>query len=134
MDEWHRMRDSDVAYITNVYPLVEAKITRAGCVQWLESRNLPVPPKSACTFCPYHSLAAWKALKAAGGPDWREAVEVDEAIRGKRAGPCIDKPQDLFVHPARQPLPVAVRIPEDEGAHQEEMDFEALCDSGYCMV
>tara|TARA_Y100000310_G_scaffold343552_1_gene451769 strand:+ start:3318 stop:4124 length:807 start_codon:yes stop_codon:yes gene_type:complete len=126
LDEFHRMRTSDVAYIANVYPLVDARISRADCVAWLESRGLDVPPKSACSFCPYHSQAYWKRLKRAGGPDWDHAVSADEVIRDKRPG------HTLYVHPHRKPLPEAVKIPEDFGAYQLEFEVEAPCDSGYC--
>ena len=128
-DEFQRMRDSDVAYIVNRYPLVERRMTRADCITWLESRGLDVPPKSACVFCPYHSLKSWKYLKRAGGGDWEHAVGVDASIRARRPqhGP-------LFVHPARVPLPEAVRIPEDEGAHQMEFEAEQPCDGGHCFV
>ena len=44
LDEFHRMRDSDVAYIKNVYPLVDHRITRADCAAWLERNGLlPFP-------------------------------------------------------------------------------------------
>ena len=39
---------------------------------------------------------------------------------------------DLYVHSLRKPLEEAVRIPEDEGAHQIEMEMP--CDGGVCMV
>jgi hypothetical protein len=124
VDEFMRMRDSDVKWITNVYPLVDRRISRAGCVAWLEEHGLELAPRSSCTFCPYRSLASWKNLKRYGGSDWEEAVAVDETIRTKRPK-C-----DLFVHPARKPLPEAVTIPEDFGAVQLEMP----CDSGYCFT
>ena len=128
LDEFERMRTSDVAYITNVYPLVEKRITRADCVTWLQQHGLDVPPKSSCTFCPYHSLGEWKRLKREGGPDWQEATAVDIAIRDKRTK------HSLFVHPARKPLPEAIRIPEDEGAAQLDMDLEIPCDGGVCFT
>ena len=34
LDEWHRMRDSDVKYIKNVYPLVDQRMTRRDCISW----------------------------------------------------------------------------------------------------
>ena len=68
-DEWSRMRTSDAAYIANVYPLVDRRITRKGCIAWLAARGLPTPPKAGCTFCPYHGLAAWADMKRKGGSD-----------------------------------------------------------------
>ena len=129
LDEFQRMRDSDVAYITNVYPLVDRKMSLADCLTWLETRGLPIPPKSSCTFCPYRSLGSWRELKRVGGADWIEAVAVDLAIRDKRPKAA------LYVHPGRKPLPEAVTIPEDFGASQSTMfGEENACDSGYCMT
>ena len=48
LDEWHRMRSSDVKYIENVYPLVDLRMTRQDCVAWLQDHSLDIPPKSAC--------------------------------------------------------------------------------------
>lgn len=128
LDEWHRMRDSDVKYIRHVYPLVDIRMTRAGCTEWLDAHELPIPPKSACTFCPYKNKARWKELKQKGGADWEEAVKADESIRLERPNHGL-----LYVHPARKPLQQAVSIPEDYGAKQ--LGFEdATCDSGYCFT
>ena len=126
LDEWHRMRTSDVQYINNVYPLVEGRMTRRDCITWLLAHDLDVPPKSACVFCPFHSLGHWKTMKAEGGHDWRLAEGVDLAIRNHR--PC----HELFVHPGRKPLAEAVRIPEDDGTKQLELDLP--CDGGVCFV
>lgn len=127
-DEAQRMRTSNVRYITNVYPLVDRRMSRRDCIVWLDSHHLPVPPKSACTFCPFKSIAMWKELKRQGGADWLEAVEVDMNVREKRA----KQHGLLYVHPARKPLAVAVAIPEDEGAYQVSMDIG--CEGGYCMT
>ena len=110
LDESSRMRDSDINYITNVYPLVERRMTRLDCVEWLQQHNLDVPNKSACVFCPYHNKAEWRLLKQQGGPDWDHAVAVDREIRKKR------DTMDVFIHPSRLPLEQAIQIPEDVGA------------------
>jgi len=128
-DEMPRMRTSDVAYVTNVYPLVDRRLTRRDCITWLGDHGLPVPPKSACNCCPFKSLAGWKELKRQGGRDWQEAVEVDQSIRHQRESGG----QQLYVHPARQPLAQAVAIPEDVGAYQVSM-MDVGCEGGYCMT
>lgn len=127
LDEWSRMRNSDVAYITNSYPLVDRRIKRADCIQWLQQHVLPVPPKSACTFCPYKSRAAWQETKRTSGHDWDESVAVDNAIRDKRPVHGL-----LYIHSMRKPLAQAVAIPEDVGASQ--LSFDDVCDSGICGV
>ena len=130
LDEWQRMRTADVKYIKNVYPLVDRRRSRAYCVAWLEEHGLDIPPKSACTFCPYHNKDYWKRMKQAGGADWDEAVTVDEVIRDKGKGN--GKDFQLFIHSSGLPLEEAVRIPEDYGAHQIAMEIP--CDSGHCFV
>jgi hypothetical protein len=127
LDEWQRMKDADVKYIIHRYPLVDMKMTRNDCVTWLAAHDLPVPPKSACVFCPFQSLNTWRELKRNGGQDWETAVEIDLQIRDV-------SPPALYVHPARKPLAEAVTIPEDSGLSQATMFDGDGCESGYCFV
>jgi len=97
LDEFQRMRDSDVKYITNRYPLIELKMTRKDCIAWLQEHDLEVPAKSACTFCPYHSTKEWRKVKE-NEQEWQNVVDLDKRIRKVRP------PYDLFLHPARRPI------------------------------
>src|SRR5262249_55404342 len=81
LDEVVRMRDSRVSYIRLGYPLIERRMRRYDCVRWLEAHGYPVPPKSACIGCPFHSDAQWRYLKKHSPKEWVEAVAFDEAIR-----------------------------------------------------
>ena len=49
-DEVHRMKDSRVDYVTNLYPLIDHRLTRADCVAIIEGEQLPVPQGSSCFF------------------------------------------------------------------------------------
>ena len=125
LDEFQRVKDSNVQYITHRWPLIELRMTRDDCQEYLEAHGLEVPPKSACKFCPFHDMAAWREMKANGGEDWQKAVEVDEAIRSVRP------PYDLFLHPARIPLvDVDLRSEQDKG---QLSLWDAEC-SGICGV
>jgi 3'-phosphoadenosine 5'-phosphosulfate sulfotransferase (PAPS reductase)/FAD synthetase len=115
-DEFMRARDSDAKYIKNVFPFLELDWNRVDCLKYLNNNNLPVPVKSSCTFCPYHSIRAWNELS---GADLEEAIMVDESIRDKRGYP-------LFVHPDRIPLKDVKRT-----YTANELD---TCDSGYCFL
>lgn len=109
LDEFQRMKDSDVKYITHRWPLIEKRMTRKDCEIWLRDHNIEIPPKSSCTFCPYHSTAEWRRIKSTP-LDWEEAVTVDRLIRTARP------PYDLFVHPARRPLEeIDFRTAEEKG-------------------
>jgi hypothetical protein len=85
-DEAHRAKTNDVKYIVNKYPFLEdgCWLSRAAVVRWLKDHDLPIPVKSACLMCPYHSRAAWDEIKLSGSGDWQRALEIDEAIRNKR--------------------------------------------------
>jgi hypothetical protein len=129
LDEFQRMRTSDVKYITNRWPLIEKKMTRHDCENWLIDHGLEVPPKSACTFCPFHSTAEWQRIKN-NKQDWNEAVMVDRAFRHVRSG-VPRKPVDVFVHPARKPLEEVDLRTENEKGQMSLWDEEC---SGMCGI
>jgi hypothetical protein len=109
LDEFQRMKDSDVKYVTNRWPLIEMKMTRADCIDWLNKHDLEIPAKSACVFCPFHSSLEWRLIKEIP-EDWNNAVAVDRAIRRARL------PYELFLHPLKKPLEeVDFRTAEEKG-------------------
>lgn len=61
-DEAMRMKDSRVDYVTSLFPLIERRITRAGCIELIQDAGLPIPPKSACYFCPFNTVDRWRWL------------------------------------------------------------------------
>lgn len=80
-DESSRMKDSQVGYIENRWPLVELRMNRHECQQWLTTHYGKTAPKSACTYCPFHSDSAWRAIRAGG--DWPQVVEIDRRLNGR---------------------------------------------------
>ena len=115
LDEVVRMKVNPLKYITNEYPLVDKKMTRQDCLQWLEDNFYPTPPRSACTFCPYHSNKEWLNIKNGDPEEWKEVVEMDKAIRSqerfkeknKGSGTLKD---EIFLHRSCKPI--------------DEVDFE----------
>ena len=119
------MKNSDVKYITNRWPLIEKRMRRWDCKLWLDRHGLEIPPRSACVFCPFHSRSEWRDIRDNAPDDWRKAVEVDQAIRKARP------PYDLFVNVQRKPLPECdLDGPIDKG---QLSLWEAEC-SGICGV
>ena len=111
-DEWQRMRDSDVKYITNSYPLIDKKMSRLDCMRWLDEHGLEIPPKSACYFCPFHTTKEWNRIKQTS--DWENAVKIDQMIRYARPG--ITLQLRLYLHASRQPInEVDFRSAEEKG-------------------
>jgi hypothetical protein len=111
LDEAMRMRPSRVQYIVNRFPLLEKRINRKQCLEWLEANGYPKPPKSACIGCPFHSDKAWREMKDNRPDEWADAVEVDKVIRHQ---PGFRGQQ--FMHKSMLPLEqVDLSTPEDHG-------------------
>lgn len=77
-DEVGRMKPSPLRWMRNGWPLIDAGMTREHCLEWMVTHGYPLPPRSACVFCPYRSDAEWRALPA---EEFAVAVKVDRAIR-----------------------------------------------------
>lgn len=101
-DEIIRMKPSRVKYITNRWPLIEKRMSRLDCLAWLERNNFPIPPKSACTFCPYRNDIGWIAMKEHDPESFADAVAVDKAIR--QNGTTKRMKADLYIHRSLKPL------------------------------
>tara|TARA_Y100001937_G_C7037190_1_gene292938 strand:+ start:38 stop:844 length:807 start_codon:yes stop_codon:yes gene_type:complete len=125
MDEIVRTRINRLKYIENVYPLIEFQMRRHHCLQWMEKNNYPRPPRSACTFCPYHSNEEWKDIKK-NKEEWDEVVALDKKIRKGTK-----KNTDLvYLHKSAVPLDEADLEPNK---NQQDL-FDDICDEGMCGV
>lgn len=126
-DEASRMRDSRARWYSNHYPLIfdcDPPMTRRDCIRWLEDRGYPIPRKSACLGCPYHSNTEWRAIKE-DPEQWANVVEFDERIRNR--GGHRGK---LYLHRSCKPLAeVDLSTPEERG----QMNWIEEC-TGMCGV
>lgn len=77
-DEIERMKDSRVAYVTNLFPLIDRRITRQGCIDIITEAGLPVPVKSGCYFCPFNSSERWEWLRREHPELYENAVALEE--------------------------------------------------------
>lgn len=123
-DEWQRMKDSDVKYITNTYPLIDKKMSRLDCVNYLDSHGLEIPSKSACYFCPFHSTMEWRKVQRTS--DWEKVKRVDEQIRYARPSALGLR---LYLHPSLTPIDdVDFRSAEEKGQMTLwNMECEGIC-------
>lgn len=126
-DEIQRVRPSGFSYVHNRHPLIEARMSRRDCLQWLRDRQYPEPPKSACTFCPFHSNAMWRDMKANDPESFADAVLVDEALRA--AGRHKGLRELAYIHRSASPLATADLLAPDVAG----FDFGAEC-LGMCGV
>jgi len=102
-------------WAVNRFPLLEARMSRHDCEVWLRRHDYPVPPKSACVFCPYRSNAEWRWLRDNEPEAFAQAVEIDRLIRNT---PGMHNKE--FVHRDRVPL--------------DAVDFSTAQDNGQGML
>ena len=121
-DESTRMKDSQVQYIRNRYPLVEADLSRSQCAEWLKT-NYPTVPvgKSACMGCPYHSQTAWVELAQKYPKEMAQTVVIDKAIRHKGQAHV-----EYFLHPSHLPLDKAIEMQQNTPSLFDE-ECEGMC-------
>ena len=124
-DEIIRMRVSNKHYIQYEYPLVDKRMRRNHCLEWMEKNNYPKPPRSACTFCPYHNNEEWLYVKQ-NKEEWDEAVMIDKKIRNGFVG----TKDLLYVHKSGVPLDEADLEPNK---NQQNL-FDDVCDEAMCGV
>lgn len=126
-DEATRMKPSREKWVEHRWPLIEKRMSRWDCMRWLEAKGFPAPPKSSCTFCPYHSDAEWRWLKKSDPEGWAQAVRIDEMIRAGVRGTT----QKLYVHESCVPLS-QVELVSDSDRRQISL-FQNECE-GVCGV
>ena len=126
-DEISRMKPSQDHYIEKRHPLIDLNMSRRDCIRWVQERFGKTPPKSSCTFCPYHDDALWRDMKMNDAESWADAVDIDRRIRNGVRGTT----QKLYLHRSMKPLDeVDFRNAEDAG--QMSM-FDEECE-GMCGI
>ena len=132
LDEVSRMKPSREKWCLHRWPLIEKEMSRHDCLRWMERQGFPVPPRSACTYCPFHSDHEWRRLKAESPKEFAGAVKFEKALQRLHAGhPMSGRIKGIpFLHDSLKPLG-EVDFSEDET--QGQMKFHNECE-GMCGV
>jgi len=100
VDEAARMKPNRERWITNAWPLVDARLSRAACEK-IAMVHLGVTPKrSSCIYCPFHSDAYWSDLKTNHPAEFESACRADEIFRDMTTLEI----DEQFVHRSLVPL------------------------------
>ncbi len=133
-DEALRMKQNKNKYFNNIYPLVDLKINRQDCIDWIKKNYNKTPPRSSCIFCPYHSNKEWLKIKE-NKNDWDKLVKFDRGLRdnkdwwgqGKRN---IKNKNNLYLHHSCKPIEeVDFKIKDDN-----KSNLTNACEEGYCGI
>ena len=122
IDEAQRMKDNRDKKIKNYYPFIEMMMSRSDCMNYMRDNGFPIPVKSACVFCPYHSDSFWLELKKENGTAWKTALKVDKIIRSRENTTIKDK---MYLHPSCVPL-------EDVYLKEDQLDMFGNECEGHC--
>src|SRR5882672_300699 len=99
-DEHLRMKPNHNVWIESKWPLIDAGMSRADCLAWMARNEYPMPPRSACTFCPYRSDEQWLALTPAEFDD--ACIKEANLQAAYRLATELDSVP--YFHVSRQPL------------------------------
>jgi len=80
-DEIIRMKPSRNSWIENRWPLIDLEMTRQDCLNWMKRNGYPEPPRSACTFCPFHSDNEWQRIKTDTPDEWADVVQYEKDLQ-----------------------------------------------------
>lgn len=128
-DEIERAGRRDAPYERGAYPLLDLGLSRGDCAALIGRVGLPVPPKSACYFCPFHKPSTWAQMRRDEPELFADAQLIEDTLNERR-----DKLGKDHVWLTR----FNKRLSDAVAMAQDELDFEGIgetgCDEGVCFV
>ena len=103
IDEAQRMKDNPNSNMTNRYPFMEMMMSRSDCMRWYKDNGFPVPERSSCVFCPYHSNSEWVKIKK-DKPSWDRVVAIDKSLRNREGRNFEQGRFHAYLHPSMKPI------------------------------
>ena len=130
LDEAHRMRrDSGFPEQILEYPLLDMRIKRDECKKIIAGAGLPVPPKSACFFCPFHNMRTWAEMSNNRPELFARAVELENILNERRVMLGRDK---VYFTRFAIPLDEVTEQYAIQGDLLNDHDGIDVCESGHC--
>lgn len=133
LDEIERMRsafDPRIPEQRRYYPLVDLRLARQDCVRIIADAGLPLPGRSACWFCPYHSGEEWRRLQREHPDLFEQACQLEERMQERR-GRLGRDPVWLTDQGAKQKATLRVLHSHEQ---LQLVGSDGSCDGGYCMT
>ncbi len=131
-DEMQRMKNSRDAWVLNRWPLVEMKMRRQNCIDWMQKNGYPQPPKSACVYCPFKSADLFRQMQIEDPESFSKAVLMEKETNRLRTSGSDVRRNEYFVYRSCKPLD-QIDFRSDVERGQGLLDFGDECD-GMCGV
>jgi len=77
-EELTRMYKPHFTEYTVEYPLIDRKMKRQDCVDYVHRHGYESPPKSGCYFCPFQGPGQWKQLREKHPDLFNDAMQLEE--------------------------------------------------------
>ena len=129
VDEIHRANNRrSEKHERIVYPLLDLGHRRVDCMRIITAAGLPVPPKSACYFCPFHRPSVWQMMRIEEPELFEKAAALEDLLNDRRDTLGKDHVYlTRFATPLRDVIPEGAQLlpfADDEGS--------GGCDGGWC--
>ena len=83
-DEYQRVKPARDQWVTNRWPLIELGLSRRDCISIIEAEGLPVPPKSACWFCPFQQTSRWQWRAIERPEEFEAAAQLEDVLNQRQ--------------------------------------------------
>jgi PP-loop superfamily ATP-utilizing enzyme len=81
LDEIHRANRRRAEKHERIeYPLLDLGLRRTDCEQIIAEAGLPIPPKSACFFCPFKTVGSWHQQRLEEPELFAKSVRLEKVI------------------------------------------------------
>lgn len=104
LDEIRRMKPSREAWSVSRWPLIEKRMTRMMCLDWMREHGFPEPPRSACVFCPFHGSKEWRRMQLQEPEEFQRAVQFERAVQIAKGNSPENFKSIPFLHRSCKPL------------------------------
>ena len=123
-------------YESLAYPLIGLpsgedtglRLRRDDCARVIADGGLPVPPKSACYFCPFHRPETWHNQRRDDPGLFAKSCDLEDLLNERRD--LLGKDHvylTRFARPLREAIPDGVDL-------LPMFDDDGQCDNGWCMT
>lgn len=130
LDELHRAHNRrQEPYERLIYPLIDRRLTRADCITIIRDAGLPVPPKSACWFCPFTRPSTWRLMRQTRPDLFERACSLEQVLNDRRAALSRDP---VYLTRFGKPLADAIPAGQDTIPGLELPTDDITCDNGAC--
>jgi hypothetical protein len=132
LDEIERVNNRRaMPYERPVYPLLDLRppLRRQDCERVIRAAGLPVPPKSACWFCPFRRPLTWAETRRDRPQIFDQACALEDLLNQRRRDLGKDP---VYLTRFNRPLRTAIATAQD--MIPGLFDADPLCDNGACFT